>query len=102
MNQGAFAYVYGKSGQRDSALALIRVIEARNFDRWNDYVSMAVAALSIGDTARALNALEKGYERKEPVTAWWPFFGHTFDPVRNSPRFKALAERVGIRTDQPR
>jgi TolB-like protein/Flp pilus assembly protein TadD len=96
MNQGAFAYVLGKTGQRDSALALIRQIEARNALRWNDNVSLAVAALSIGDTTRALDALERGYARNEPVTAWWPFFSHIFDLVRNAPRFIALAERVGV------
>ncbi|HZI28898.1 MAG TPA: protein kinase [Gemmatimonadaceae bacterium] len=96
MNQGAFAYVLGKTGQPDSARALIRQIEARNVSRWNDNVSLMVAALSISDTGRALDALERGYARNEPVTSWWPFFSHIFDDVRNAPRFIALAERVGV------
>ena len=96
MTRGAFAYVLGRSGQEDSARALIRQIEARNASQWNDHISLAVASLSIGDTAKALDALEQGYARNEPVTAWWPYFSHTFDPIRNAPRFIALAQRVGV------
>lgn len=96
MNQGVFTYVLGRSGQPDSARALIREIETRNASQWNDYVALTVASLAIGDTSRALDALEKGYARGEPITSWFPFFGHPFDPVRQAPRFIALAQRVGV------
>ncbi len=96
MNQGAFAYIMGKASQGDSSRSLIRAIESRGAARWNDYISLAVAALGVGDTARALDALEKGYERGEAVMAWWPFWASAFDPIRGSPRFIALARRGGI------
>jgi tetratricopeptide (TPR) repeat protein len=96
MNQGAFAYVMGKAGQTDSSLSLIRVIEARGAARWNDYISLAVAALGIGDTTRALDALERGYARGESVLAWWPLWADAFDPIRGAPRFIALARPAGI------
>ena len=96
LNQGAFAYVLGKAGEIDSARAVIARIEARGAARWNDYISMAVAALSIPDTAKALDALEKGFARNESVTAWWPFWAHIFDPIRESGRFKAMARKAGI------
>ena len=96
MNQGAFAYVMGKASLTDSTRSLISAIEARGASRWNDYISLAVAALGIGDTARALDALEKGYARDEAVMAWWPFWADAFDPIRGSPRFIALARRGGI------
>jgi serine/threonine-protein kinase len=96
MNQGAFAYILGKAGQPDSSRSLIAQIERRGASRWNDYVSLAVAALAVSDTAKALDALENGYARHEPVTAWWPFWAHAFDPVRGSPRFLALARKAGI------
>jgi hypothetical protein len=96
MNHGAFAYLQGMTGSPDSARAVIREIEARGASRWNDYVSLMVAALALSDTTRALDALEKGDARGEAVTAWWPLWSPVFDPIRRSPRFIALAERVGV------
>jgi eukaryotic-like serine/threonine-protein kinase len=96
MNQGAFAYILGMTGSPDSARAVIREIEARGAARWNDYVSLMVAALAVPDTTKALDALEKGYARGEAVTAWWPLWSRVFDPIRQAPRFVALARRAGV------
>ncbi len=96
MNTGAFAYVLGKVASPDSSRATIAEIEARGSARWNDHISLAVAALAIPDTARALDALEKAYARGESATAWWPLWARMFDSVRESPRFIALARRVGV------
>ena len=96
MNQGAFAYILGMTGSPDSARAVIREIEARGAARWNDYVSLMVAALALPDTSRALDALEKGFERGEAVTAWWPLWARQFDPIRQSSRFVAIARRAGV------
>jgi len=96
MNQGAFAYILGMTGSPDSARAVVREIEARGAAHWNDYVSLMVAALALSDTTRALDALEKGYARGEAVTAWWPLWSRVFDPIRQAPRFVALARRAGV------
>jgi hypothetical protein len=96
MNQGTFAYVLGKTGYPDSSRKTISEIEARGASRWNDYVGLMVASLGAGDTAKALNAMEKGYERGESVAAWWPLWAQVFDGIRSSSRFIALAQRVGV------
>jgi tetratricopeptide (TPR) repeat protein len=96
MNRGAFAYLLGKAGFADSARATITEIEGRNASRWNDYVNLMMASLGVSDTARALDAMEKGYARNEAVATWWPLWSHAFDDIRRSPRFLALAQRVGV------
>jgi TolB-like protein/tRNA A-37 threonylcarbamoyl transferase component Bud32/Flp pilus assembly protein TadD len=96
MNRGAFAYVLGKVETPDSSRATIAEIEARGAANWNDHISLAMAALAIPDTTRALDALEKAYARGESATAWWPLWSRMFDSVRESPRFIALARRVGV------
>jgi hypothetical protein len=96
MNRGAFAYLFGKTGFADSARATIAEIEARQATRWNDYVNLMMASLGVSDTARALDAMEKAYARNEAVATWWPLWSHVFDDIRRSPRFIALAQRVGV------
>ena len=97
LNQGAFAFVLGSAGTPDSSRATVAEIEARGASRWNDYVNLAMAALAVPDTAKALDAIEKAYARDEAITSWFPLWSRVFDGVRDSPRFVALRERVGVR-----
>ena len=52
--------------------------------------------LGVGDTARALTSLEQATDAGE----MWPeldeVYGQMYAPVRDSPRFRALLQRVGL------
>ena len=96
LSQGAFSHVLAKGDMPDSARAMIGEIEARGASHWNDYVSLAFAALGVSDTARALDAIEKAYARNEAITSWFPLWSRMFDGIRDSPRFIALRHRVGV------
>jgi serine/threonine-protein kinase len=96
LTRGPFAYVLGKAQHPDSSRATIAEIEGRRASLWNDYVNLAIAALAVTDTARALDALEKAAARNEPVFAFFPLSSEIYDSVRDTPRFAALMRRVDV------
>jgi TolB-like protein/tetratricopeptide (TPR) repeat protein len=101
LTRGAFAYILGKVQHLDSTRTTIAEIEARGASRWNDYLNLAIAALALPDTARALDALEKAAARNEPVFAFFPLSSEIFDSIRDTPRFAALMRLVDVPNYRP-
>ena len=89
------AWILGRGGQRDSALAIAREMERRPRTGSSEIV-IAYAYLGLKDTARALDALE----RSTALHGIWPSYTSLCEPqydlVRSSPRFAALIRRVGL------
>jgi len=54
------------------------------------------AMLGIGDTARALDALERATAAKEIWPSTWPIFSPAFDPIRGSARFQKILKEIGL------
>jgi predicted Zn-dependent protease len=63
----------------------------------HDNLSAALVHVSLGENARALDLLEKSYDRREPDL---PFvkFDPRFGPVRADTRFQALLARLRLST----
>lgn len=57
---------------------------------------LAYAYLGVGDTAAALTQLERGIDAGEMRPSYYPLSMHMFDSVRQSARFAALMQRVGL------
>ena len=93
---GTFAWVLGAADSLEYARSVIREIDARGGMGWLDQVNLSMAALALGDTARALAALEAGLERQEPIASWGPLWLRMYDPVRSTTRFRALLRRIGL------
>lgn len=93
-------YVTGKTGNREAArrIAQARTSPARG--AWFDETIKAYAALGIGDTARALSALERATDGHEMWMVYESAWDRLFDPVRTAPRFHVLLQRIGL-TDHP-
>ena len=93
---GMRGYVYGVSGSRDTAIAILRRLEATPQTLWFRNTGIAMVQLGLGDTAQALTALERANE----VGEIWPNFSLVLDPlydaVRQSPRWATLVKSVGL------
>ncbi|HET6702639.1 MAG TPA: protein kinase [Gemmatimonadaceae bacterium] len=97
---GAYAvatlgYVLGRAGNRDAALALIRDLEQRAATGYVSSVAFATVYLGLGDVERALDWTERAHaERRGWVT--YMRVNPIFDPLRDSPRFQALLEKMRL------
>jgi hypothetical protein len=84
--------VLARAGQRDRARDVLKEMERRSF--WG---ATAPGYLALGDTARALAALEKDYELGggegllEQLTV-----GQGTAAIRSHPRVKALRRKLGL------
>jgi TolB-like protein/Tfp pilus assembly protein PilF len=90
-------YVIAKSGDRATALERLAELDARSPQPWLAETRRAFAYLGLGDTAKALTALERATDNRE----LWPVMlgekAPMFDPVRESARYQALLRRIGLR-----
>jgi adenylate cyclase len=87
---------------RDYAAAWRRAAEfeaAKHSDDPGAAYDVAQCVLYAGDTARALDWLEKAYEMRDPNM---PYLGvlPIYDPLRSDPRFQALLRKMGLPTTQ--
>ncbi|HEX5073457.1 MAG TPA: protein kinase [Gemmatimonadaceae bacterium] len=89
------AYLLAKSGDTEGARQSLRKLDARP-PAWGDESDRAWAYLGLGDTANALSALE----RATAATELWPLISEesnpAMDPIRASPRYRALLKTVGL------
>jgi serine/threonine-protein kinase len=87
-------YAYGVAGRRTEALRIQHYLEERARTHYVMPVAMAQIAIGLGDTARALDWLERGYRERSFLIL---FLSHPFyDPLRGQPRFQRIVRDMGI------
>ena len=89
---GVAAYVLAATGDRVRAVAMVRELNARG--EWSVATGLTYAYLGLGDTARALSALETAARAGE--RPYLTFADPMFDPLRRSPRFTAVVRQLGL------
>ncbi len=90
---GLRAWVYGRAGRQDSALALLRRLEEQARGSYVSPRQFVLAHLALGDRERALDYLEAGYRGRIREMAWLNVFPY-FATLRDHPRFQALLARM--------
>ena len=87
------ARAYVVSGKRSEALELLSELKKRSNPGYSNASEIAIIYASLGDTAQAMNWLEKGYEERfNPGVLLRP----GFDPLRSDSRFQNLLRRIGL------
>ena len=89
-------YVLGQVGDTAEARRLLRQEEAQVPRPWMYHTRRAHGYLGLGDTAEALSALERATDAGEIWTSLFYVTDPTYDPIRESGRFRALLRRVNL------
>jgi serine/threonine-protein kinase len=91
---GPLGYAYGVTGRRADALRIRAYLEQRARTRYIVPLALAQISVGLGDTARALDELERGYRERVALMGRiaWPMF----DPLRGQPRFQRIVRDIGM------
>lgn len=92
---GTLGYAYGMAGRRIDALATQHRLEQRARERYITPEAFAEVAVGLGDTARALDWLERGYRER---SFFLPFIGADpiYVPLHGSPRYQRIVRAIGL------
>ena len=93
---GFYGWVLGAGGARADALAILRRVEALPPTTWGRYSSLTYLYLAVGDTTRALDALESAAARGGDLVLAQAISSPRFDAVRGNPRFAAAMRRFNL------
>ena len=93
---GMRGYMYGVTGSRDTAIAVLRRLEATPPTLWFRNTGIAAVHFALGDTAAALTALERATNAGEIWPNYSAVLDPLYDPVRKSKRWAALIKRIGL------
>ena len=88
------AYAFGLAGRRTEALEIQRRLERLTRTRYVSPLAFAYIAIGLGDTAQALDWLERAHRERAFLL---PFLLHpVYDPLRSQPRFQRIVRDIGV------
>lgn len=93
---GDIGYCLAISGRPDEARALLAELQVRSTADWVSPVALARIQIGLGDREAALNALERATEERAYRLVELGL-DDRWDPIREEPRFREIARKVGIR-----
>ena len=94
----ALANAYAAGGRTDEARDLLASLEARSAEGYGSPVLKAQIHLGLGEQDRALDLLEQAAEVRAADLVWL-WVRPIYRPLRGNPRFEAILETVGLRSD---
>ena len=87
-------YVIAKAGDTAAARQLLRAQDAEVPQRGFAETRRSYTYLGLGDTAKALTALERATDAREVWASTLSVYDPLYDSIRESARFRALLRRV--------
>ena len=92
----AIGFLLAATGDRQGATAIIRESEGLRGHSAFAESTVALTYLGAGDTTRALDALERAAQAREPIMFTAPLGHPYYDGVRHSARFAAVIRLYGL------
>jgi TolB-like protein/tetratricopeptide (TPR) repeat protein len=89
-------YLIAKSGDLATARQGLEKLDAQRPQPWMAETRRAYTYLGLGDTAKALSAMERALDAKEDWPGPFAVVDPMFDPVRKSARFREILRRIGL------
>ena len=93
--RGVLSYAYARSARLDDARHLLAELE-REAERGAPASPIAIAYVGLGDTARALDWLERAARERDPYLLQMSLTPSWFDALRASARFAEVARTLGL------
>lgn len=91
---GYLARVYGLSGKKAETAAILEKLNGLSKQRYVSAYSFTLVYIGLGDKEEALRWLEKSYQDRAGSDVGWIRVDPLLDPLRDDPRFEALAEKI--------
>jgi len=91
---GLLGHAYASSGDKTEALKILDQLKELSRQRYVNAYSFAAVYIGLGDKGEALHWLEQSYQDRAGADIGWIRVDSLLDPLRDDPRFEALAEKI--------
>jgi Flp pilus assembly protein TadD len=92
---GVLGYICGQTGKRSEAAAVVGELKERYSKRRANGYDIARVYVGLGDKDQAFEWLEKDFQSRSATMPSFLYFP-PLDALRDDPRFKDLARRMGM------
>jgi serine/threonine-protein kinase len=94
--QGQIGWILAQAGDTAEAREILRRLQRLPTETWMLRTGLMWAYLGIGDTTKALTALEGAVQARDLAPQWTTFADRVYDPIRGSARFAAAMRGFGL------
>jgi tetratricopeptide (TPR) repeat protein len=97
----ALGHAYGMAGRKQDAIRVLRRLEELSKKHYVAPTYESTVYLGLGEYDRAMDLLEKSYDERCWGMLWFRI-GHNLKPLRGTPRFEKLLQKMNFPEDTAR